>query len=96
MKRQKPKGMPVVAGIYSHFKGGVYQVVDVGIEADTLGVVVAYRKLYNNQHIGQTWFRSLESWAKPAPLPRTFWQKVADFFARRPALMVERFALVKA
>ncbi len=46
-----------INGIYKHFKGDYYLVVDVAQESETQEKVVVYRKLYED---GGLWVRPLE------------------------------------
>lgn len=45
-----------IKGIYQHFKGDLYLVEDVGINANTLESEVIYRALYGNTKL---WIRPL-------------------------------------
>jgi len=42
-------------GIYRHFKGNEYQVIDIGLDCETLQEVVIYRALYGDNKI---WVRA--------------------------------------
>ena len=46
--------MPVARGIYQHFKGGRYQVVDTARHSETEELYVVYRALYGD---GGLWIR---------------------------------------
>lgn len=47
-----------INGIYKHFKGDYYLVVDVAIHSETEEKCVVYRSLYGN---GNLWIRPLNS-----------------------------------
>lgn len=44
-------------GTYQHYKGGLYEVLGVGINSDSEEEMVVYRALYGNH---QLWVRSLK------------------------------------
>ena len=46
-------------GIYRHFKGNMYEVVDIAIHSETLEEMVVYRQL-DGQH--KLWVRPLSMW----------------------------------
>lgn len=46
-----------INGIYKHFKGDSYIVVDIAFDSETKKKVVVYRRLYGD---GSLWIRSLE------------------------------------
>lgn len=48
---KKPK-----KGIYKHFKGNYYLVIDIGKHTDTLEEFIIYKALYDN---GDIWIRPL-------------------------------------
>ena len=45
-----------INGIYRHFKGNYYLVVDIATDSETLQKMVIYRSLYDN---GELWVRPL-------------------------------------
>jgi hypothetical protein len=49
---------PAISGKYRHYKGGLYEVVCVSIQEDTLVPLVTYRSLER----GYFWTRTLENW----------------------------------
>lgn len=46
-------------GVYKHFKGNMYEVVDVAKHSETLEEMVVYRALYGD---GGLWVRPLAMW----------------------------------
>jgi hypothetical protein len=50
---------------WTHYKGGVYQIVSMGIKEDTLEPVVIYKSLST----GETWVRAVASWCEDVVLP---------------------------
>jgi hypothetical protein len=52
--------MSVVKGRYRHYKGKLYEVIDIAIHSETLEEMVVYRTLYTND-AGEftTWVRPL-------------------------------------
>ena len=50
-----------INGIYKHFKGDSYIVLDIGLDSETLEKVVIYRSLYEN---GTIWVRPMESFMR--------------------------------
>lgn len=54
------KGVTIQPGqIWQHFKGGLYEVVGVARNSETLADMVVYKDLYG---IGQLWARPLDMW----------------------------------
>ncbi|MBR3763658.1 MAG: DUF1653 domain-containing protein [Clostridia bacterium] len=49
-------------GVYRHFKGKMYQVVDVAFHSETLEEYVVYRQLYGEE---KTWVRPLAMFLEP-------------------------------
>ena len=49
-------------GVYRHFKGKMYQVVDVALHSETLEEYVVYRQLYGE---GKLWLRPLNMFLEP-------------------------------
>ena len=49
-------------GVYRHFKGKMYQVVDVAKHSETLEEYVVYRQLYGE---GKLWIRPLSMFLEP-------------------------------
>lgn len=48
-------------GIYRHFKGNRYELLDIARHSETMEWMVVYRALYGN---GETWVRPLEMWSE--------------------------------
>ena len=48
-------------GIYQHYKGGLYEVIDIANHSETLEKMVVYRALYNSETFGENalWVRPL-------------------------------------
>ncbi|MBR5535375.1 MAG: DUF1653 domain-containing protein [Clostridia bacterium] len=46
-------------GIYRHFKGNMYEVLDIAKHSETLEEMVVYRALYNE---GRVWVRPALMW----------------------------------
>ncbi len=46
-------------GIYRHFKGNLYEVVDLAYDSETLAPKVVYRALYGE---GELWVRDASMW----------------------------------
>lgn len=51
------QNLPVVGGVYRHYKGGLYVVLAVGIDEETGTPTVAYRSNRRNT----VWFRTVEN-----------------------------------
>lgn len=52
-------------GRYRHYKGKLYEVIDVARHSETLEEMVVYRTLYTNENGEQTlWVRPLEMFAE--------------------------------
>ena len=69
----------VVPGLYRHFKGNQYQVMELATHSETGEVVVVYRPLYGERGL---WVRPLSLFLQPATVngqqvPR-FQLEVAD------------------
>jgi hypothetical protein len=58
---------PAISGTYRHYKGGLYEVVCVSIQEDTLVPLVTYRSLER----GYFWTRTLENWNATVRDPET-------------------------
>ncbi len=48
-------------GIYRHFKGNLYELVDIAKHSETLEQMVVYRALYGE---GGLWVRPLHMWSE--------------------------------
>ncbi len=46
-------------GIYKHFKGNLYELVDFANDSETLETIVIYRALYGEKEL---WVRPLSMW----------------------------------
>lgn len=46
-------------GIYRHYKGGLYEVIDVACHSETLEWYVVYRHLKHEDGVPDTWIRPL-------------------------------------
>ena len=51
--------MQIEKGKYRHFKGNLYEVVDMAIHSETLEKMVVYRPLYGDQAL---WVRPASMW----------------------------------
>ena len=51
----------LLRGKYRHYKGKLYEVVDVAIHSETLELMVIYKALYTSKEFGEnaTWVRPL-------------------------------------
>ena len=47
----------VIGGVYKHFKGNYYQVIDIAYDSETKNKMVIYRQLYGEKSL---WVRPLE------------------------------------
>jgi hypothetical protein len=61
-------------GIYKHYKGNLYEVIDVANHSETLEKMVVYKALYGE---GQLWVRPIEMWSEIVVLPNG--EKVVRF-----------------
>ena len=48
-------------GLYRHFKGNMYELVDIAHHSETLGPMVVYRALYGDHGL---WVRPLSMWSE--------------------------------
>ena len=46
-------------GLYRHFKGNLYEVIDIATHSETLEKYIVYRALYGD---GDLWTRPLSMW----------------------------------
>ena len=51
--------MEIKKGIYRHFKGNMYEVVEMALHSETVEEMVIYKALYGE---GKTWVRPLSMW----------------------------------
>ncbi len=49
----------VEKGIYKHYKGNLYEVLDIANHSETLEKMVVYRALYGEKEL---WVRPIEMW----------------------------------
>ena len=49
----------VEKGIYKHYKGNLYEVIDIANHSETLEKMVVYRALYGE---GELWVRPMDTW----------------------------------
>jgi hypothetical protein len=52
--------LPLIGGVYRHYKGGICKVICISRDADKMGLDVVYECLYNNL-ISKYWHRSIET-----------------------------------
>lgn len=52
----------IYKGLYQHYKGNYYEVLECGRSSETLELMVVYKALYNSEEFGhyQIWIRPLE------------------------------------
>ncbi len=50
--------MEIKKGTYRHFKGGIYEVVDIALHSETLEEMIVYR----NVESGKCWVRPASMW----------------------------------
>jgi hypothetical protein len=55
-----PQDYPIPGGIYRHYKGGLYQVLNLSKHTETDEILVNYKSL----HFGSFYSRPLDSWNK--------------------------------
>jgi hypothetical protein len=48
-------------GIYKHYKGNLYEVIDIANHSETLEKMVVYKALYGE---GELWVRPIEMWSE--------------------------------
>lgn len=59
-KKEKKGGiMSLKKGIYRHYKGNLYEVIDVATHSETLEKMIVYRALYGEQGL---WVRPMQMW----------------------------------
>lgn len=51
--------LEIKKGIYKHFKGNKYEVIDVALHSETLETYVVYRALYGERKL---WIRPASMW----------------------------------
>ena len=51
--------MSIIKGVYRHFKGNLYEVIDVAKHSETLEEMVVYRALYGEHGL---WVRPSKMW----------------------------------
>lgn len=75
-----PQLPPIAAGVYRHYKGGLYEVTGVARHSETLEPLVVYRPLYNDSGL---WVRPHAMFTGSVTVdgqsvPRFAWQGAAD------------------
>lgn len=77
--------LPKAGEIWGHYKGGVYEVVDIAFHTEVVQTFVVYRKVTEDPHV--TWCRPLEVWqAMVGDVPRfAFTGKTKTHVSLRPA-----------
>ena len=58
----KPINKQIPLGVYRHYKGNQYEVIDLAKHSETLEDMVVYKALYGE---GGTWVRPLSMWDNP-------------------------------
>ena len=58
--------MELKKGIYRHFKGNLYELVDIAKHSETLEPMVVYRALYGD---GGLWVRPAHMWLEQVDRP---------------------------
>jgi len=53
--------LEIKKGIYEHYKGNRYQVVDIALHSETLEEMVVYKALYGKEKV---WVRPAYMWAE--------------------------------
>ena len=53
-------------GIYKHYKGNLYEVIDIANHSETLEKMVVYRALYGDKEL---WVRPVSMWNEIVKLP---------------------------
>lgn len=51
-------------GLYQHYKGGLYWVVDTAKHSETLEEMVVYRKYFAPEVYGDFWVRPASMWSE--------------------------------
>lgn len=74
---------PVKPGIYRHYKGQYYQVLDVARHSETLEEMVVYRALYENK-LSALWVRPKEMFAGSVKVGGQEVSRFAYIGRRRP------------
>lgn len=61
MKEMEKYKNEIKKGVYRHFKGNLYEVVDLAYDSETLAPKVVYRALYGE---GELWVRDARMWCE--------------------------------
>ena len=67
MEEKLPPLANIPAGKYIHYKGGLYEVIDVARHSETLESMVVYRALYGEKGL---WVRPASMWNETVSTPQ--------------------------